>query len=47
MASFTLPTVATNDASWGPPTGASAALALPEEFQKIPFTPFSKVRKFR
>jgi len=42
MATFPLPRVASTLDAWGPPAGASAALALPEEFQQIPFTPFSK-----
>ena len=42
MASFQLPKIAADDAVWGPPVGTSAALALPEEFQQIPFAPFSK-----
>lgn len=42
MATFPLPRVASTSDAWGPPAGASAAKALPEEFQQIPFTPFSK-----
>ena len=42
MAHFQLPSIAVNPSSWGPPSGTSAARALPEEFQRIPFTPFSK-----
>ncbi|WFD22469.1 hypothetical protein MEQU1_001141 [Malassezia equina] len=42
MATFSLPRVASSSDAWGPPAGASAALALPEEFHQIPFTPFSK-----
>ncbi|WFD02268.1 hypothetical protein MOBT1_000950 [Malassezia obtusa] len=42
MAHFELPKVPNDDGLWGPPTGIGAALALPEEFQQIPFAPFSK-----
>ncbi|WFC99798.1 hypothetical protein MYAM1_002543 [Malassezia yamatoensis] len=42
MAHFQLPKVATDDGLWGPPTGKEATLALPEDFQQIPFSPFLK-----
>lgn len=42
MAHFQLPSIRADDGLWGPPTGTGAAQALPEEFQQIPFVPFSK-----
>ncbi|WFD30754.1 hypothetical protein MSPP1_001778 [Malassezia sp. CBS 17886] len=42
MAHFELPRTTVTPGLWGPPVGARAASALPEEFQQIPFAPFSK-----
>lgn len=43
MAHFELPNLAPDADHWGPPRGASATGVLPQEFQQIPFAPFSKV----
>ena len=42
MAHLQLPEIVTEEGYWGPPSGASAASVLADEFQQIPFAPFSK-----
>ncbi|PKI84282.1 hypothetical protein MVES1_001647 [Malassezia vespertilionis] len=41
MAHFQLPQGSVDSGAWGPP-GTGAATVIPEEFQQIPFAPFSK-----